>query len=416
MSSAPSALEPFRVRSFRFQWPADLAASWAFEMETLILGWYVLVETRSVLLLSIFASLQYAGTLLAPLFGVAGHRLGNRPVICAMRGAYATLATILMLLALTGTLGPAQVFVIAGLMGLLRPSDLTMRYSLIGSTMPTTLLMGAVSVSRTTQDSARVAGALSGAGLAVALGIGPAYIAIALLYWTSFVLTLGVTGGKPSRRHVTPASRGPSAWRDLRDGAAYVWTTPRLRAAMIVAFLVNLSAFPLVLGLLPYVAKEIYRTGQTGLGYLVASFAFGALVGSVVLSRYGGRIRPGRMILSFCAAWYGLTLVCAQVGNPVAGSAVLMLAGLTQSLCLVPLSGMLLRTSAEEFRSRVMGIRTLMIYGVPLGLLIAGPLIDRYGYPATATLYGILSLGCTLAIAVRWRAHLWRLDAPANAR
>jgi hypothetical protein len=33
------------VRSFRFQWPADLLTSWAFEMEALILGWYVLVTT-----------------------------------------------------------------------------------------------------------------------------------------------------------------------------------------------------------------------------------------------------------------------------------------------------------------------------------------------------------------------------------
>jgi len=51
-----SALAPFRVRSFRFQWPADLATSWALEMEMLILGWYVLVETKSVLMLTIFAS------------------------------------------------------------------------------------------------------------------------------------------------------------------------------------------------------------------------------------------------------------------------------------------------------------------------------------------------------------------------
>ena len=66
-----SALAPFRVRAFRFQWPADLATSWAFEMETLILGWYVLVETGSVLLLTLFASLTYIGTLIAPMFGMA---------------------------------------------------------------------------------------------------------------------------------------------------------------------------------------------------------------------------------------------------------------------------------------------------------------------------------------------------------
>jgi hypothetical protein len=30
--------DAFRVRSFRFQWCADLLTSWAFEMETLVLG------------------------------------------------------------------------------------------------------------------------------------------------------------------------------------------------------------------------------------------------------------------------------------------------------------------------------------------------------------------------------------------
>ena len=42
-------LAAFRVKSFRFQWPADLLTSCAFEMETLILGWYVMVDTGSVL-------------------------------------------------------------------------------------------------------------------------------------------------------------------------------------------------------------------------------------------------------------------------------------------------------------------------------------------------------------------------------
>ncbi len=87
-----SALAPFRIRSFRFQWPADLATSCAFEMETLILGWYVLVETQSVLLLTLFASLQHLGTLIAPMVGVIGDRIGHRNLLCGMRSLYAGLA------------------------------------------------------------------------------------------------------------------------------------------------------------------------------------------------------------------------------------------------------------------------------------------------------------------------------------
>ena len=88
MSARPplSPLAPFRVRGYRFQWPADLCASFGFEMENIILGWYILVETGSVLLLTVFAALQYFGTLFAPMAGVVGHRIGNKRVVCTMRG------------------------------------------------------------------------------------------------------------------------------------------------------------------------------------------------------------------------------------------------------------------------------------------------------------------------------------------
>jgi uncharacterized protein YqgC (DUF456 family) len=69
-------------------------------METLILGWYVLVETGS--LLTLFASLNFIGTLIAPMFGVVGDRIGHRDLLAMMRATYAVLAATLMTLALTG--------------------------------------------------------------------------------------------------------------------------------------------------------------------------------------------------------------------------------------------------------------------------------------------------------------------------
>src|SRR5881296_2645562 len=108
----PSALAPFSIRNYRFQWPADLLTSCAFEMETLILGWYVLVETGSVLLLTLFASLTFIGTLIAPMFGVIGDRIGHRDLLAMMRATYAVLAATLMTLALTGHLTPFYVMVI----------------------------------------------------------------------------------------------------------------------------------------------------------------------------------------------------------------------------------------------------------------------------------------------------------------
>src|SRR3954447_4943059 len=129
-------LAPFQVRSFRFQFPADLATSWSIEMENLVLGWYILVETGSVLALTLFWSLQYVGTLLGPVFGMVGDRIGQRAVLCAMRAAYAVLGAAATALAFAGPLRPSYVFVIAGLSGLIRPSDQGMRNALVAATMP----------------------------------------------------------------------------------------------------------------------------------------------------------------------------------------------------------------------------------------------------------------------------------------
>jgi hypothetical protein len=215
-----------------------------------------------------------------------------------MRATYTVLAATLMTLALTGHLTPLYVMIIVTVMGLVRPSDLGVRGALVATIMPHDLLIGAISVSRTTMDTARIAGALSGAGLFATLGMGAAYMAIVGLYAVSTLLTLCVVA--PAKPHPVDALADStlrrSPMRDLKEGMAYVWTTPRMRAAIWIAFLANLTAYPLSNGLLPYIAREIYGTNQTGLGYLSASFAVGSLVGSLLLSLISG-IRVARLMV-----------------------------------------------------------------------------------------------------------------------
>jgi hypothetical protein len=271
--------------------------------------------------------------------------------------------------------------------------------------------MAAMGVARTTSDSARVFGSLAGAGAFALLGMAPAYGAITLFYGSGFLLTLGVGAPRPSH-----AMARLSFWRDLREGLTYVWDSPASLAAMWLAFLVNMTAFPLTLGLLPYVAREVYHVGQTGLGSLVACFAFGALAGSIAVSVAGPKIHPARMMLIYTVWWYVMLLAFVHLPGINAGRIALVLAGFAQSLCMVPMAVMLLHGAGAKFRGRVMGVRMLAIYGLPLGLMAAGGLIERFGFAATASGYCLTGLVLTLAIAVRWHDALWPVDAPANAR
>ena len=399
-----STLAPFSIRSFRFQWPADLLTSWGFEIENLILGWYVLAESQSVLVLTLFGALQYFGTLIAPLIGMAGDRIGHRTVLFAMRGYYAALAGVLMTLAFTGLLRPSYVIVLAALSGLVRMSDLATRNALVAETMPVEHFVSAVGAARMTSDSARVVAPLVGAGLFVTLGMGKAYLAVTAVYVGGFLLTLGVARRPPAG--VPASGRRASVWRDLCQGFAHVWDSPTSLAALLLAFLVNATAFPFTSGLLPYVAREIYHIDQTGLGSLIASFAVGALIGSVVVSLASRVLRPGRMMILFALGWYVMVLIWGFLPDASSGRLALVVAGLAQSLSLVPMSVMLLH-GAGEFRGRVMGLRMLAIYGLPFGLMLAGMLIERVGFAATTALYAVVGVVATTAIALRWRQALW---------
>jgi MFS family permease len=416
-SARSSALAPFAVKSYRLQWPSDLLTSWAFEVENLVLGWYILTETGSVLLLTLLASLNYAGTLIAPVLGMIGDRVGHRDLLAVMRFTYTVLASTIMMLALTGHLAPLNVMIIVSIMGLIRPSDLGVRGALLADIMPPERLVGAISVSRTTQDTARIAGALTGTGLFAVLGIGYAYVAIAGLYLTAAVLMVCMT--RPATHQSMPGHPadelpGSSLLRDLREGIVYAWSGPGMRAALCVAFLVNLSAFPFTNGLLPYIASDIFHTDQAGLGYLSASFAFGSLIGSIILSLTAG-VRVARLLIGATLAWYTMLLVFVAIRTMPVGMLCLVLAGMSQSLSMISAAVILMRTASARYRGRVMGVRMMVIYGLPIGLLAAGSLIDLIGYGATGSLYAISGLIAMAAIALHWRADLWPSHAPANA-
>jgi predicted MFS family arabinose efflux permease len=408
------ALQPFRIRSFRYQWPADLLASWAFEMEGIILGWFVLVSTDSVLALALFGSLQFLGTLISPLFGMAGDRIGNRALLCLMRGTYVAVALIFMVLFATGTATAGAIFVLATIIGLVRPSDITMRNLLVGETMPSQLLMRAMGVSRTTADSARVVGALSGAALVAALGSGWAYVAVCAVYALSLALTFNV--GTARVRVLGEDAVAMTPLKALREGFTYVWSTPDVRAATFLAFLMNFAAYPLVGSLLAHVARNIYGLDQTGLGWLLATYAGGALAGSIVLSTHGAWIRPARTMVASAILWFTLNMVFSWMTSAQWGAPLLFVTGFVQSFCMVPMAVILLRTADPAFRGRVMGVRMLAVYGLPLGLLLSGPLIEHVGFASTGSLYSGLGIVFTLLIAGRWREQLWHPEAAANTR
>ena len=396
----PNFLSAFRIQSYRFQWGSDLLNSWAFEMETLILGWFVLVTTDSAFLLAAFAALTFSGTLLSPFFGVLADRVDRRAILITLRLIYGALAGVILLLALVGTVQPWQVFVISGIAGLVRPSDFAVKFALIADTVPTRDLHNAMGFSRATMDSARIFGALLGAGLFSTLGIGAAYGAVVGLYLASVLLAWRIT---PIPRLTTANAR---PWTDLKLGFSYIRHNETIVAIMALAFLANFTGFPMIRGLLPALARDVYGMDETGLAQLIALLALGALLGSLATATILRVTKPARMMVIWLVIWHLFILLLGLFSIPMTASVVITMIGLAQSFAMIPMSVLLLKITDEVYRGRVSGVRMLAVYGMPMGLLTGGALIEWIGIPATTVIFGLTGILTTLVIVARWRTIL----------
>src|SRR4051794_30064738 len=163
------------------------------------------------------------------------------------------------------------------------------------------------------------------------------------------LLTFGV-----ARRPTPPGSRlagvKPSPFRELLEAARAVWQVPTQFAAMVMAFVVNVTGYPFTLGLLPYVARDVYGTSQVGLGYLVASAASGCILASLILTGMRGAVQPARVVIVFSFVCHALIIVFGQVTGLAGGLLLLPVIGAAQMLCLLPMSVLLLRDAPPALR------------------------------------------------------------------
>ena len=371
--------------------------TWGSEMETLILGWYILVATDSPFLVGLLGALRFSGTLTAPIVGVIADRMSRKVMLIVLRTGAGLSALALLILAITDLIQPWHVFAIASISGILRPADNVLRQSLIADTVPRNLLMNASGLARTTQDTARIVGALLGATLLSRLGLGWAYVGVTIFYSLSVLMGLGISTIRSSIpvKHVNPLT-------EMKQGLRYMVDSSVIQPIMFLAFLVNATAFPLTNGLLPVVARNVYQHDENGLALMVAVFAVGALVGSLLMASVVNSRRPERFMMITMVIWYVLLILLAQTDSNAMGLPLLALIGASISFCMISMSVVLMTFTKFEMRGRVMGIRMLAVYGLPMGLVIGGWLIEQYGVPATITVYAIVGLIALVFAVLKW--------------
>ena len=383
-------------------WISDWLVRFAEQMEFVVLAWFVLIETDSPLLLGLYAALRYSGNLFAPFFGIAVDRFDRKGILTSVRASFGIIALSFLLLAIADSLQIWQVFIFVGFSGMGRSLDNIARQSTLPDLVARDTLTNAVAMTSNGRNVAQIIGPIVGGVLLSRLGMAWALAMIMTAYLIGIAFVFPVR--LPSR---TPTGIGISIWRNLLQTGGYIKKHDVVVGLLLMALLTNITALPLSEGLMPVFAKDILGTDSTGLGALLSAYSAGAFAGSAIIAFIPLLRVPGRVIIFASLIWHAILLLFAMSGWFGASMAILIIGGLGQSLTMVTMSILLLSATSPEFRGRVMGVRSLAVYGLPMGLLISGAIADFYGAPTAIVLNMTIGIGLTALIAVRFKG-LWR--------
>ena len=394
-------LSSFKQRNFRFFLTAESLTRVGDQIEMVVLAWVILVETGQPFLLGVFAALRFLGTLIAPFYGVMMDRYDRRLLLVGGRLVSAGIAAAILFLAAIESVQVWHLFVLSTISGLARTFSNVMREVLTADVVEPRLFANAIGLTRSATDIMHMIGPFAGGVILKWYGIGPAYVPVVVAYLGS-----AAAGYMLRLPHRDRSALKTSVWQNLMEAGGYIRRSEVVLAILIMAFLVNFTALSVKDVLLPVFAHEVLEIGPDGLGRLMSSLFAGAFVGSIGVAGVTWLQRGGRFILVSSLAWHGVFLLFAYSTWVGPSMGALFVVGIFQSFTMVTMATLLIRVTPEEMRGRVMGARSLAVYGLPMGLLVAGAVSGTLGAPIAMAFNVIVGVAATLLIA-GWLRRLW---------
>lgn len=191
----------------------------------------------------------------------------------------------------------------------------------------------------------------------------------------------------------------------LFAGVKYVWTRKVILSAL------TLDLFAVLLGgavyLLPIYAIDILHVGETGLGYLRAAPAVGALLTALLIAHSPPMKRSGRNMLLAVAAFGAVTIVFGFSTNFWLSWAMLFLTGVFDNISVVVRHTLIQILTPDSMRGRVSAVSSIFIGASnEIGGFESGVVAQWFGAVFSVVSGGIGSILVTATIA--WKSPALR--------
>jgi MFS family permease len=335
--------------------------------------WLILEITHNGAALGLSVAAQFVPMLvLGPYGGLLVDRLDRRRTILATQAISGLLAVALATITLLDVVQLWSVLLLGLALGLVTVLDVPARQAFIASMVEPADYANAQALASSVNNSGRLIGPAVAGVLIAAAGVGMAFIVNAASF-VAVLISLAVL--KVDR--LRPSPRIPRGKGQVREGARYLWSSPQLRATILLVAVVAVFGqnFRVVL---PLAATELYHGDASTYGWLTSAIGLGALVGAFVSA--GVRIPTAWSVCLTTAAFGGVNVVAAFSPTLAMALAVMFGVGITNIIFNTLARTVLLLNTEPEMHGRIMAIHGQVFLGsTPIGGPLVGWLCELWG-------------------------------------
>jgi MFS family permease len=386
-----------RHLDYRYLWTGTLMMSAGQWVQQVTLGWLLYDLTGNSMLLGALNGLRAVPFLVTgPMAGVAADRMDRRKLL--LRTQWILIITALCMGALVASpfLHVSHIFVFTLITGIAWSFTEPVRQSMIPSVVPKDDLVNAIALNSGGFNLMKVIGPALGGAMIVLFGGAGNFFVQSVAYMGVLVMIYLM--------HIpdtAPEARRASAMANLKEGFAYVWSTPAVLALMTLAYVPRVFAVPYQT-LMPVFQKDVLKVGADGLGMLMAAPGVGAVIAVLTLATLANRLKRQGLFLVGSIVVLGFFLILfSQVRSFPLALVTLVIAGAFQMFFLASTATILQLIVPDELRGRVMSLYMLDRGFMPVGALFAGTTAHFIGAPLTVATMGAIVI--VLAIFVAWR-------------
>lgn len=385
-----------RHLNFRYLCAGTFMMSAGQWIQQVTLGWLVYELTGSSMLLGLLNGLRALPFLVTgPMAGVAADRMDRKKLLLRTQWVLIVTAVIMGVVVASPLLHVWHIFVFTLITGIAWTFSEPVRQSMIPSVVPKADLANAIALNSGGFNLMKIIGPALGGALIAVFGAAGNFFVQAVAYAAVLVLIYWM------QVPPTPAeARRSSALSNLREGFAYVWSTPAVLALMTLAYVPRIFAVPYQT-LMPVFQKDVLGVGPEGLGLLMAAPGLGAVLAVLILASSGSRLKRQGLFLVGSIIVLGLFLLLfSQITSFPLALISLVAVGIFQMLFLASTATLLQLIVPDQLRGRVMSLYMLDRGFMPAGALFAGVAAHFIGAPLTVATMGAIVI--ILALMVAW--------------